>query len=171
MLQIKCRDGLKNHPTIYYLEVTHFTDKDTHWLKVKGLKKIFYLCLLPQKNLKFHKILCWGFTSGWVVKNLPAMQELQETQVGSLSWKDSPGEGNSNPSSILVWRIPWTEEPCGLQSIGSQRIGHNWSDLAKIFVLVGRELKWHLSLISVLDYQCKGGFLLFLTKDITVLPL
>ena len=49
-----------------------------------------------QKNLKFHKILCWGFTGGWVVKNLPAMQELQETQVGSLSWKDSPGEGNGN---------------------------------------------------------------------------
>ena len=33
-------------------------------------------------------------------------------------------------SSILTWRIPWTEEPAGLQSIGSQRIGHDWSDLA-----------------------------------------
>ena len=38
----------------------------------------------------------------------------------------SPGEGNGNPSSILAWRIPLTEEPGGLQSMGSQRVGHNW---------------------------------------------
>ena len=36
----------------------------------------------------------------------------------------SPGGGNGNPSSILAWRIPWTEEPAGLQSTGSQRVGH-----------------------------------------------
>ena len=37
----------------------------------------------------------------------------------------SPGEGNDNPLVILAWRIPWTEEPGGLQSIGSQRVGHD----------------------------------------------
>ena len=37
----------------------------------------------------------------------------------------SPGEGNGNLSSILTWRIPWTEDPGGLQSMGSQRVGHN----------------------------------------------
>ena len=37
----------------------------------------------------------------------------------------SPGEGNGNHSSILAWRIPWMEEPGGLQSMGSQRVGHN----------------------------------------------
>ena len=37
----------------------------------------------------------------------------------------SPGEGNAAHSSILAWRIPWTEEPRGLQSTGSQRVGHN----------------------------------------------
>ena len=36
-----------------------------------------------------------------------------------------PGEGNGPPSSILVWRIPWTEDPGGLQSIGSHRVGHD----------------------------------------------
>ena len=41
----------------------------------------------------------------------------------------SPGEGNDNPLSILAWRIPWTEEPSGLQSMGSQSVGHD-SDLA-----------------------------------------
>ena len=37
-----------------------------------------------------------------------------------------PGEGNANHSSILAWRVPWTEEPGELQSMGSQRVGHNW---------------------------------------------
>ena len=42
----------------------------------------------------------------------------------------SPGGGHGNPPSILTWRIPWVEEPGGLQSMGSQRVGHDWSDLA-----------------------------------------
>ena len=61
-----------------------------------------------------------------MVKNLP---EMQETWVWSLGWKKSPGEGNGmiTHSSLLAWRIPWTEEPGGLQSAGSQRAGHDWA--------------------------------------------
>ena len=58
------------------------------------------------------------------------MQETQETQVRSLGQEDSLEKGMATHSSILAWDIPWTEEPGGLQSIGSQRVGHNWSDLA-----------------------------------------
>ena len=57
-----------------------------------------------------------------MVKNLPAMQE---TQVRSLGWEDPLEKGMATHSSILAWRIPWTEEPGGLQSMGSQRVGHN----------------------------------------------
>ena len=64
------------------------------------------------------------------VKNLPAMQELQETQVLSLGWEGPLEEGMATHSSILAWRIPWTEEPGGLQSTGSQRVGHDGRDLA-----------------------------------------
>ena len=53
------------------------------------------------------------------VKNLPAMQE---TQVPSLGWGDSLEKGMATHSSILAWRIPWTGEPGGLQSMGSQRV-------------------------------------------------
>ena len=56
------------------------------------------------------------------VKNLPAMQE---TQTQSLGWEDSLKKGMATHSSILAWRIPGTEEPGGLQSLGSQRVGHN----------------------------------------------
>ena len=47
--------------------------------------------------------------------------------VGALGWEDSPGGGNSNHSSILAWKILWTEEPGMLQLMRSQRIGHNWT--------------------------------------------
>ena len=62
------------------------------------------------------------FPGGSAVKNLPAMQEMQ---VQSLGWEDPLEEGMATHSSILAWRIPWTEEPGGLQSIGSQRVRHN----------------------------------------------
>ena len=72
-----------------------------------------------------------GFPGGSVVKNLLAMQETQETQemqVWSLGREDPLEEGITTHSSILAWEIPWTEEPDGLQSMGSQRVGHDWSD-------------------------------------------
>ena len=55
------------------------------------------------------------------VKNLPAMWE---TWVQTLGWEDPLEKGKAIHSSILAWRIPWTEEPGGLQSMGSQRVGH-----------------------------------------------
>ena len=56
------------------------------------------------------------------VKNLPAMQD---TQVQSLGWEDPLEKGMATHSSILAWRIPWTEEPGGLQSMGSQRVRYD----------------------------------------------
>jgi len=120
---------IKKSSNYYYLELTHFTYKDIHWLKVKGLKKIFYLCLVPQKNLKFHKILCRGFTSGSVVKNLPAVQELQETQVGSLSWKDSSGEGNSNPLQDSCLENPMER---GASRATVHRVTKSWTQLKQL---------------------------------------
>ena len=50
---------------------------------------------------------------------------MQETQVQPLGWEDPLEEGMGTHSSILACRIPWTEEPGGLQSIGSHRVGHD----------------------------------------------
>ena len=65
----------------------------------------------------------WDFPVAQMVKNLPAMQE---TCVWSLGQEDPLEEGMATHSSILVWRIPWTEEPGGLHSIGSQRLRYDW---------------------------------------------
>ena len=64
--------------------------------------------------------LLWASPVAQLVENPSAMQEAQETRIQSLSWKDPLEEGMATHSGILAWRIPLTEEPGGLQSIGSQ---------------------------------------------------
>ena len=67
------------------------------------------------------------YSGGSDIKNLPAMQE---TLVWFLSWEDLLEKSMASYSSILAWRVPWTEEPNCQQSTESQILGHNWSDLA-----------------------------------------
>ena len=68
-------------------------------------------------------IRIWGFLGGSDgIKNLPAMQKMQ---VQSLSQEDPLEKEMATHSNILAWRIPWTEELGGLQSMGSQRVGHD----------------------------------------------
>ena len=61
-----------------------------------------------------------------MVKNLPA---VRETRVQSLGREDPLEKRMGTHSSVLVWRIPWTEKPGGPQSMGLQRVGHDWSNL------------------------------------------
>ena len=72
----------------------------SHW--IKGL-------------IHYELILTWVLLVAQMAKNLPAMQE---TQVQSLGWEDPMEKGMATHSSILAWRIPWTEQPGGLQSMG-----------------------------------------------------
>ena len=68
------------------------------------------------------KSIIVGFSGGSVVKNLPAMKE---TWVQPLGQEDPLEKGMATHPSILAWRIPWTEEPGRLQSMGSQRVRHD----------------------------------------------
>ena len=78
-----------------------------------------YLCLVPLDR----DITSYGASLvAQTVKNLPAMHK---TPVPSLGQEDPLGEEIATHSSILAWKIPWTEEPGGLQSMGSQRARHN----------------------------------------------
>ena len=70
----------------------------------------------------FINVLLKWFVIARIVKNLPA---IQETQARSLGWEDPLEKRMATHSSILAWRIAWTEEPGGLQPMGSQRVGHN----------------------------------------------
>ena len=82
-------------------------------------------------NLRYHICLytyvcvcmcMWAYPGSSDGKELPAMQK---NQVGSLDWKDPTEKGMAIHSSILAWRIPWTEEPRRLQSMGLQKVGHD----------------------------------------------
>ena len=66
--------------------------------------------------------LSWASLVAQMVKRLPEMREMQ---VGSQGWEDVFEKEMATHSSILAWKIPWMEEPCRLQSMGSQRAGHD----------------------------------------------
>ena len=68
-----------------------------------------------------------AFPMAWQVKNPPVMQETHEMRVRSLGQEDPLKQEMATHSSILAWRTPWTEEPGGLQSIGLQRVRHDWT--------------------------------------------
>ena len=73
----------------------------------------------------------WGFSGGSVVKNPPAMWE---TWVQSLSREDPLEEEMPTYSSILAWKISWTEKLGGLQSMGLQRVGHGLGTKQQVFI-------------------------------------
>ena len=84
---------------------------------------------LPQMNqcLQFFILssLLWRNSKSLMAQMIKNMPAIQETRVQSLGWEDPLEKRMGTHSSILAWRIPWTEEPGGLQSMGSQRVRHD----------------------------------------------
>ena len=62
-----------------------------------------------------------------MAQTVKRLSTMRETQVRSLGWEDPLEKEMAIHSSTLAWKIPWTEEPGRLQSMGSQRVGHNWA--------------------------------------------
>ena len=95
----------------------------TTWEALQGKRKCLYTCIFPWPFL--------GFPCGSAGKE----SVCNMGDLGSIpDWEDPLEEGIVAHSSILVWRIPWTEENGGLQSIGSQKLRHGWSNLAHTHV-------------------------------------
>ena len=92
------------------------------------IKKMWYIHTLEHYSTIKSEIM--PFAATWmqvvlVVKNLP-VSAGDARDTGSLpGWGRCLGVGSSNPSGILAWKIPWTDEPGGLQSIGLHRVGHD----------------------------------------------
>ena len=75
--------------------------------------------------MQFLRTFYFKFRGSLVVQRLKRLPAMRETWVRSLVWEDSLEKEMATHSSILAWRIPWTEEPGGLQSTVSQRVGHD----------------------------------------------
>ena len=91
---------------------------------------VYYIYIIYRYSTQILSlIISWGFPGGTVVEKkkicLP-VQETQETQVSSLCPKDPQEKEMATHFSILAWKFPWKEEPGGLQSLRSQRVGHDW---------------------------------------------
>ena len=81
----------------------------------------------------------WGDTS-LVAQRLKRLPLMQETQVRSLGWEDPLEKEMATHSSTLAWKLPWLEEPGGLQSMGLLRVRHNWA--TSLFTFMHRRRKW-----------------------------
>ena len=81
-----------------------------------------------QFSFNFNFIKYWASLVAQLVKNLSAMWE---TWIWSLGWEDTLEKWKANHSSILAWRIPWTQEPSRLQFLELQRVGHDWATFKK----------------------------------------
>ena len=111
-----------------------------------------------------------------MVKNLSAKAEDIETWVRSLGWGDPLEEGMATHSSILAWRIPWTEEPGGLQFIELQRIEHDSSDLAHVHTFYTLETLYisciaffHRHLLNVCVPAKMMSSKLYMSRDVLII--
>ena len=93
--------------------------------------KIFYtpcVCVWTHHSKFLETYINQGkYRASLVAQRLKRLPAMRETWVQSLGREDPLEKEMATHSSILAWRIPWTEEPGGLQSTGSQRVGHNWA--------------------------------------------
>ena len=117
--QLPAIHGLEeaNGTPLQYSCLGNLVDRGAWWATVHGVAKS------RTRLSDFTHFTCtWASLVTQTGKNPPAMEE---TRVRSLGWEDPLERGMATHSSILAWRIPWTEEPGGQQSMGLQRLGHD----------------------------------------------
>ena len=102
-----------------------WVNKCTHLQYIYIVKPIQYLRYLTP-FLNCYCLVCFEIPLA-VAQRLKCLPAMRETWVRSLGWEDPLEESMATYSSILAWRIPWREEPGGLESRGLQRVGHNWA--------------------------------------------
>ena len=111
--------GIRNNQTRFILRIQG-------WFNIsKSINETYHINKAKNKNhITISTVRYWDSLVAQLVKNLPAMQE---TWVRFLDWEDPLEKGMAIHSSILAQWIPWIEEPDRLQSMGSQRVRHDWA--------------------------------------------
>ena len=111
-LSMRACIGEGNSNPLQYSFLENLRDRRTWWAAIYGI---------AQSRTRL-KRLSSSSSILYLVKNCLPMQETEQTWIQSLSWEDPLEKGIAALFSILSWRIPWTEEPGGLQSMGSHRV-------------------------------------------------
>ena len=116
---------------VHGVEKSYMTEHDFFWLnsvsdrwvEISIVNQCQNTILLGiNQNVNFFGDLSMSSPVAQMVNHLPAMRD---TWVRSLGWEDPLEKEIGTHSSTLAWKIPWTEEPCRLQSMGSQRVGYD----------------------------------------------
>ena len=94
------------------------------------------LCSFPRQTIQYHNnpSLCPDL----VTQTVKHLSTMQETRVWALVWEDPLEKEMAIHSSTIAWKIPWTEEPGRLQSMGSQRVGHDWATSLSLYFKKGK---------------------------------
>ena len=133
------------HPALWLWSFNHriAREEGQHTMGLKILMVLWPSCFLLLLSSLGPGVL----EASLVAQRLKHLLAMWETWVRSLSWEDPLEKEMATHSSILAWRIPWTEEPGGLQSTGSQRVGHDWA--TSLTHSLRRWVKEHLAMIYV----------------------
>ena len=108
-------------------------------VETEAHKSLNLMCKLPYLVTLDPRLSHQASLVAWMVKNLLT---IPETWVLFLGQEDPLEKGMATHSSILAWRIPWTEEPGGLQSMGSLRGGHDWATSLSLFTFTQWRRQW-----------------------------
>ena len=144
-LEIKLRFKIINliiiqdaHPKYFLSQKMEVNCFET--LGVKGLcyePAVFNWMSLPYSYQNWLRTTFCVIRASLVAQTVKRLPTMQETQVRSLGWEDPLEKGMATHSSTLAWKIPWTEEAGRLQSMGSQRVGHDWATSLHFCVIKG----------------------------------
>ena len=98
---------------------------------------LFYFFIANLMGVKWYLsfFICIFLIICLVAQRLKRLSAMRETRVQSLGWEDPLEKEMATYSSTLAWRIPWTEEPGRLQSVGLLRVGHNWATSLSLYTL------------------------------------
>ena len=109
----------------------------------KSLHQVAKVLELQLQHQSFQRLCRTDFLSDWLVWSPCKSKELSRPSVPFRGNTVAiHGEGNGTHSSALAWKIPWTEEPGGLQSMGLQRVGYDWATSLSLFTSVHWRRKW-----------------------------
>ena len=123
-----CVHGILQARTLEWVAIPF--SRGSSWpTQVSSIAGRFFTIWATREAL-YDPVYIYSFPGGASGKELVCQQETQELPVWPLGWEDPLEEERATHSSIRAWRIPWTEEPGRLQSIGLQRVGHDWSKSA-----------------------------------------
>ena len=150
----------KKYPGFSLLQPSHLLWKSLFLLSPSGTQ--------PPREPRGHNLHCHSPNNldgaSLVAQRVKCLPAMQETQVQSLGWEDPLEKEMATLSSTLAWKIPWMEEPGGLQFLGSQRVRHDWvTDLnwlnqrsVKLFWKWQMNMGYKFSCQNVMRQDCKG---------------